>query len=39
LKADVKSNDGGVGAYDSPAAQELGSYNYTYGGLSASGWN
>lgn len=31
--------DGGVGAYDDPTAQELGPYNYTYGGLSASGWN
>ena len=37
----VSSNgvDGGVGAYDDPAQQELGPYNYTYGGLSASGWN
>ena len=37
----VSSNgvDGGVGAYEAPAAQELGPYNYTYGGLSASGWN
>ena len=44
LKGDLKaagSNgvDGGVGAYEAPAAQELGPYNYTYGGLSASGWN
>jgi hypothetical protein len=44
LKGDVKSSnavdgDSEVGAYDSPAAQELGPYNYTYGGLSASGWN
>ena len=37
----VSSNgvDGGVGAYEAPAQQELGPYNYTYGGLSASGWN
>ena len=40
LKGDVKSEDESeVGAYDAPAAQELGPYNYTYGGLSASGWN
>ena len=31
--------DGGVGAYEAPAQQDLGPYNYTYGGLSASGWN
>jgi hypothetical protein len=40
LKGNVKSEDESeVGAYDAPAAQELGPYNYTYGGLSASGWN
>ena len=42
LKADVKQNDdevGDVGAYDAPTEQNLGPYNYTYGGLSASGWN
>jgi hypothetical protein len=32
-------SEGEVSAYDAPAAQELGPYNYTYGGLSASGWN
>jgi len=31
--------DSEASAYDAPAAQELGPYNYTYGGLSASGWN
>lgn len=36
---DSNAVDGGVGAYDDPVAQELGPYNYTYGGLSASGWN
>jgi len=39
LKGDLNAVDDGVGAYDAPAAQELGPYNYTYGGLSASGWN
>jgi len=40
LKGDLKAvDDGGVGAYDAPTAQNLGPYNYTYGGLSASGWN
>ena len=39
LKGDNAVDDGEASAYDAPAAQELGPYNYTYGGLSASGWN
>jgi hypothetical protein len=42
LKGDLKvvgDGDSEASAYDAPAAQELGPYNYTYGGLSASGWN
>ena len=44
LKTDFSKQNGGatlgdVGAYDVPTAQNLGPYNYTYGGLSASGWN
>ena len=44
LKTDFSKQNGGltlgdVGAYEAPAAQDLGPYNYTYGGLSASGWN
>ena len=30
---------GDVGAFEPPAARELRPYEYTYGGLSASGWN
>jgi hypothetical protein len=44
LQTDFSKQNGGqvlgdVGAYESPAMQELRSYDYTYGGLSASGWN
>ena len=43
LQTDFSKQNGGqvlgdVGAYESPAMQELRSYDYTDGGLSASGW-
>lgn len=44
LQTDFSKQNGGqvlgdVGAYESPEMQELRSYDYTYGGLSASGGN
>ena len=42
LKADIGIQHtalGDVGAFEPPQMQELRQYDYTYGGLSASGWN
>ena len=40
LKTDFTKQDGGdVGAYESENIKNLRSYDYKYGGLSASGWN
>jgi len=44
LKTDYSKQNGGqtlgdVGAFEPPHQQELRPYEYTYGGLSASGWN
>lgn len=44
LKTDYTKQNGGqtagdVGAFDPPKANELRSYDFNYGGLSASGWN
>ena len=44
LKTDIGKQNGNqalgdVGAFEPPESQELRSYDYQYGGLSASGWN